>query len=102
MKQVIKDKLEVVKNSCAQYGIKRLSIFGSVVGEKFNEGSDIDFLLAFDERLSIEEYTNNYFLFHDFLKGLFKREIDLVTENSLSNPYFIQSINQSKQIVYEA
>jgi hypothetical protein len=26
----------------------------------------------------------------------------LVTENSLSNPYFIQSINQSKQIVYEA
>ncbi|RZL31341.1 MAG: nucleotidyltransferase domain-containing protein, partial [Pedobacter sp.] len=34
--------------------------------------------------------------------SLFDREIDLVTENSLSNPYFINEIEQSKQLIYGA
>ncbi|NJB81929.1 putative nucleotidyltransferase, partial [Wenyingzhuangia aestuarii] len=30
------------------------------------------------------------------------RKIDLVTEKSLKNPYFIESINESKELIYEA
>ena len=30
------------------------------------------------------------------------RKVDLLTENSLSNPYFIESIEETKQLLYAA
>ena len=102
MKPFLTEKLPELQQKCKAFGVKRLFVFGSVVGNNFGPKSDIDFLLAFNENLSIEEYTNNYFLLHDFLENLFGREVDIVTENSLSNPYFIKQLNQSKQLIYES
>lgn len=87
---------------CKNLNIKSMYLFGSSVSENFNENSDLDFLINFDENLSIEKYTENYFELHDKLKELFGREIDLLTEKSLSNPYFIESINQNKYLIYES
>jgi hypothetical protein len=69
--------------------------------ESFNDKSDIDILILFKD-LSIEKYTNNYFELHYKLEELFNRKIDLLTENSLSNPYFIESIEETKQLLYAA
>lgn len=82
--------------------VQRLYAFGSVVSDHFREDSDIDFLIAFPNNLSIEEYTENYFALHYQLRALFHREIDIVTERTLSNPYFIESINETKELIYEA
>jgi len=76
--------------------------FGSVVSERFRDESDLDFLISFSDQLTIEEYTRNYFSLYYSLNELFSRKIDLVTESSLSNPYLIESINESKQLIYEA
>lgn len=76
--------------------------FGSVVTDNFRKDSDIDFLISFDKNLTVEEYTANYFTFQYKLRELFDREIDVVTESTLSNPYFIESIDKSKQLIYEA
>jgi hypothetical protein len=37
---------------------------------------------------------------HDKLEALFQRKVDLLTENSLSNPYFIESIEETKELLY--
>ncbi len=58
-------------------------------------------LISFEE-ISIERYTDNYFNLHYDLESLFNRKIDLVTEKSLSNPYFIKSIEETKQLLYAA
>lgn len=100
MNSIIEEKITVLKNLCKQYKIKSLYTFGSVNSNKFNDTSDIDFLISFENDISIEEYTDNYFSFHYKLQELFNRNIDLLTENSLSNPYFIKSIEQSKQLLY--
>jgi hypothetical protein len=76
--------------------------FGSVVSDKFTEKSDIDFLISFSDSLTVDEYTNNYFSLHYRLKELFNREIYIVAERTLSNPYFIESINKTKELIYEA
>ena len=70
--------------------------------DKFTEKSDIDFLISFSDNLSIDEYTNNYFKLHYKLRELFDREIDIVAERTLSNPFFIESINETKELIYEA
>ena len=102
MQAILKQHIEELKLLCKTFNIKRLYACGSVVSEGFNDQSDIDFLISFADNVSIEEYTANYFLLHYKLRELFHREIDIVTENSLSNPYFIQSINASKKLIYEA
>ena len=102
MHLILEKRKEDLKSICQTLKIKRLYAFGSVVSEKFNEKSDIDFLISFADNLSVEEYTNNYFLLHYKLRELFNREIDIVTERTLSNPYFIESINETKELIYEA
>jgi len=98
----LENKIKELKELCSTLGVKRLHVFGSAVSGKIKEDSDIDFLISFDEKLSVEEYTDNYFALHYQLQKLFKRKIDLVTERTLSNPYFIESIEESKQLIYEA
>ena len=102
MQKILENKKEDLKNICSSLGVKRLYAFGSVVSDKFRDDSDIDFLISFIESLSIQQYTDNYFALHYELRNLFKREIDIVTERTLSNPYFIESINETKELIYEA
>lgn len=85
---------------CKAYKVKTLYVFGSAVSGSFNEKSDIDFLITFEDNLSVDDYTENYFSLQYKLRALFKREIDLVTQNFLSNPFLIQSINANKQLLY--
>ena len=101
MNQVITDNIDQLKNLCEAHDIKEMFVFGSVCTEKFSDQSDIDILIFFND-ISIEKYTDNYFDLHDKLEELFKRKVDLMTENSLSNPYLIESIEETKQLLYAA
>lgn len=87
---------------CQSHDVQRLYVFGSVLSEKFNENSDIDFLISFNDDLSVDQYTRNYFELHYKLREIFGREIDILTERTLANPYFIESVNHTKQLIYEA
>ncbi len=102
MQKILKDNLNDLKSLCATLKVKKLYAFGSVISNKFMKNSDIDFLISFSENLTIEEYTNNYFTLHYKLRKLFHREIDIITERSLSNPYLIESIDETKELIYEA
>jgi len=101
MSSIVFDKILLLKDLCITYDVKTMHVFGSVCTDRFNADSDIDILLSFKE-LSVEKYTDNYFALHEELEKLFERKVDLVTENSLSNPYFIQSIEETKQLLYAA
>jgi predicted nucleotidyltransferase len=78
-----------------------MHVFGSACTDTFNDKSDIDILIAFKD-ISMDKYTDNYFELHYKLEELFNRKIDLLTENSLSNPYLIESIEETKQLLYAA
>jgi predicted nucleotidyltransferase len=97
--------IETYKNElislCEKYDVKVMYVFGSVLTRDFSELSDIDILISFKE-ISAEKYTDNYFELHEQLELLFQRKVDLLTERSLKNPYFIASIEKTKQLLYAA
>jgi predicted nucleotidyltransferase len=99
---MLENKRDELHEMCKKLKLKSVYAFGSVVSDSFTDESDIDLLISFQEDLPVEEYTNNYFLLHYKLRELFNREIDIITERSLSNPYFIESINENKVLLYEA
>ena len=101
MNRIVTDRIDELKRLCNTYNVKSMYVFGSVCTDHFNEKSDIDILISFDN-LSIEKYTDNYFDLHYKLQDLFDRKIDLLTDKSLANPYFIKKIEQTKQLIYAA
>lgn len=102
MQQILEIRKINLIELCQEFKVKRLYAFGSVVGNDFSDKSDIDFLLSFVDNLTPEEYADNYFELQYRLRELFHRDIDIVTERTLNNPFFIQSINESKELIYEA
>jgi hypothetical protein len=102
MQTIIENNLPKLKELCQKYDIKTMYVFGSASSDDFKEDSDIDILINFKEDISIEKYTDNYFELHYKLEELFNRKIDLVTENSLSNPYLKDSIDKTKKLLYAA
>lgn len=90
---------EEIVRLCKQYKVKTLYAFGSVLTEKFNNKSDIDFIVDFSN-ISVEDYADNYFAFKFSLQDALKRDIDLLEEKAIKNPYLKEAISQQRQLVY--
>ncbi|OJV20988.1 MAG: nucleotidyltransferase [Dyadobacter sp. 50-39] len=84
---------------CKAHKVKSLYAFGSVLSENFNAESDIDLIVDF-ANMDVEDYADNYFDFKFSLQELFKRPIDLLEEKAIKNPYFRESVNQKRELVY--
>ena len=84
---------------CQRYNVRSLFAFGSVCTDTFNKNSDIDLLVSFTA-MTPADYAENYFDVADKFEQIFGRRVDLITDKSLSNPYFIASVNQTKTLLY--
>jgi len=96
---LIGQNIDRIQSLCKQYKVSKLFAFGSVLTDKFSTESDIDFVVDFD-KVNIEEYADNYFNFKFSLQDLFHRNIDLLENQSIKNPYLRKSIDSSKQLIY--
>jgi len=101
MHRLLIDNMDKVKALCMTHNVKSLFAFGSVCTDRFNDKSDIDLLISFNS-MDYGDYADNYFDLADKFENLFHRPVDLVTDKSLSNPYFIDSVNRTKTLIYGA
>lgn len=85
---------------CLRHKVGQLYLFGSVLTNQFNESSDIDFLVQFND-VDILEYFDNYMDFKEQLEALFGRSVDLVENQAIRNPVFRRIIDREKQLIYE-
>ena len=87
---------------CERYGVRRLELFGSAVGERFDpQRSDLDFLVTF-QPVSDLGLAEQYFELKDELERLFSRPVDLIELNAVDNPYFLEAIQTERQFLYAA
>jgi|ERR671932_1225301 predicted nucleotidyltransferase len=99
---ILDDKREELKRICERYGVSRLDLFGSAVGEAFDtKRSDLDFVVSFAPRIPARLF-DRYFGLREELERLFGRGVDLVMEGAMKNPYFVRSVNESRVPLYAA
>jgi uncharacterized protein len=84
---------------CAYHKVKSLYAFGSVLTEQFNGKSDIDLIVDFSN-IQVEDYADNYFDFKFSLEDILNRQIDLLEDKAIKNPYFRMVVNQQRQLIY--
>lgn len=94
-----KKNINLINSLCEIHSVEKLYLFGSATGNTFSKKSDIDFLVKF-KYIDLEKYFDNYITLKEKLKNIFKREVDLVEEQTLKNPILISSINKSKELIY--
>jgi uncharacterized protein len=96
MTPLIKNNLHTITQLFRKYNTERAFLFGSAAKGNFNEDSDIDFLFSFPQSMDYEVYADNYFCLLYELQDLLKRDVELVAEKTLKNPFLIESIEESK------
>ncbi|MGI8952040.1 MAG: nucleotidyltransferase family protein [Chitinophagaceae bacterium] len=96
MPTIIEQHLPEIKKLMRQHGVSKAYAFGSAIKNTMDENSDVDFIISFPENMDYETYGNNYFNLLYALQNLLNKDVELVTEKTLKNPYLLQSINQHK------
>ena len=96
MERIVETHLAEIKQILRQYGVERAYLFGSAATGTMNETSDIDFIIKFPDDMNYVTYADNYFALAERLEALLHKNVDLVTEKTLKNPYLLQVINRSR------
>lgn len=84
---------------CQTHKVKSLYAFGSVLTDQFNAESDVDLIVDF-EPIDVLEYGDNYYDLKFSLENILKRNVDLLEEKAIKNPYFRKTLNQNKKLIY--
>ena len=96
---LIESNIDNVRTLCKLHKVQRMFVFGSVLSERFQKDSDIDLIVDF-QGVDLYDYADNYFNLKESLENLFQREVDLLEDKAIKNPYLRQSIDSSKVLVY--
>jgi len=100
MQKILKDNIDKIKALCMDHNVKSLFAFGSVCTDEFDNASDVDLLITFNP-MDYGDYADNYFTVAEKFEEVLNRPVDLVTDKSVSNPYFIDLLNRTKILIYE-
>ncbi len=96
MNSLVESNLSEIKDVMRTYGVIRAYLFGSAAIGNMSDDSDVDFMVSFNPDLSYTEYGNNYFQLIYALQKLLEKDVDIVAEETITNPYLLQSINSQK------
>ena len=99
---LIKNKQKSIHRLCKKYYVQKLYLFGSYAKNTMKADSDIDILVYFTKELALNDYADNFFDLKYELEEVLGKTVDLVSGKPLSNPYFIDDINKTKLLIYDA
>lgn len=89
---------EEIVSFCLRNKIRRLALFGSVLGDDFSPESDVDVLVEFEpgERVGLR-----FFSMEQELSELLGRKVDLNTPGFLSR-HFREEVQLQAEVLYDA
>ena len=94
--------VDALPAACRRFHVRQLDLCGSAAEGRFDPGStDLDVLVTF-ETLSGGACADAYFGLREALAELFGREIDLITEPALENPYLRRRVAAQRLRLFPA
>ena len=91
-----------IQRLCDRHHVLRLALFGSAAtGDHRPGASDFDFVVEFPP-LPAGAYADSYFGLLEDLEQLLGGPVELVVGSAIKNPFFLQSVEQTSALLYEA
>ena len=98
--KLIETNIQKIAALCKKYKVNKLFVFGSILTNRFNDDSDVDLVVSFN-KAEVSDYFDNYFDFKYALEELFGREVDLLEEQTIKNPYLKKNVDVTKILIHE-
>ncbi len=101
--KLIEMNMDKIIALCRKYKVAKLWVFGSILTDRFNDSSDVDFAVNFDSDGIAREQLDWADLFFDFLnelRNILGRDVDIVFDDCVKNPYFRKELDATKQLIY--
>ena len=96
---ILDKNIDKIRDLCNKHKVAHLFAFGSVLTDDFKPESDVDFVVDF-EGVQLLDYADNYFDFKFSLESLLHRNVDLLEDKAIRNPFLRKSIDSTKQLIY--
>jgi len=101
LKALIRERYADFVALCRSHKVDKIYAFGSSITDHFNpNSSDIDIVVKIDIDDPADRGEALLSLW-DQLEAFFKRKVDLLTEDSIRNPYLKSNINRTKKLIYD-
>ncbi|HXZ17995.1 MAG TPA: nucleotidyltransferase domain-containing protein [Roseiarcus sp.] len=98
----VASRRDELRDLCSRFGVRRLDLFGSAARGDFDPAqSDLDFLYEFEPKPP-GGYAEAFFGLKESLELLFGRPVDLVAAAAIRNPYFRESVEETRVPLYAA
>lgn len=100
-KPILHSHQPAIEALCRRFHVRRLDLFGSAATGRADADSDFDFLVEFGP-LPAGGYADAYFGLLEGLQALLHAPVDLVVDSAIRNPYFRESVEGNREMLYAA
>lgn len=98
---LIKERPSYFTELCKKYSVDKMYAFGSSITDHFDpQSSDIDIVVNVDISDPADRGEALLSLWNQ-LEIFFGRKVDLLTEDSIRNPFLKSNIDRTKQLIYD-
>lgn len=87
-----------IEDFCRRWKVTEFALFGSVLRDDFGPDSDVDVLIELEPDAPWSSF--DWIDMIDDLRGIFKRDVDLVEKSGLRNPFRRQHILHNMRVIY--
>lgn len=97
--KLIEMNMDKIIALCRKYKVAKLWVFGSILTDRFNDDSDVDFSVIFN----YDQIPDLFIVFFDFideLQHLLGRRVDMIDETAIRNQIFRNELNKTKRLIY--
>ncbi len=97
---ITEEHKNVIATICRDLRVRRLEIVGSAARNDFRpDKSDIDVLVEFE---GVDKLFDRYFELKIRLEKQLRRQVDVIQDSAVRNPYVRRSLDQDRVRVYGA
>jgi predicted nucleotidyltransferase len=98
---LIKERYTEFIDLCRSHKVDKIYAFGSSITDHFDpQTSDIDVVVKIDIADAADR-GEAFLSLWGKLEILFKRKVDLLTDDSIRNPYLRANIDRTKRLIYD-
>lgn len=99
--KLIEMNIDKIIALCKKYKVAKLWVFGSILTPSFNDDSDVDFLVDFDDNhIDLLDYADNFFDFIHEIEAVIGRKVDMVVNKSIKNRYFRTEVDETRRLLW--
>ena len=99
--KLIEMNLDKIIALCKKYKVAKLWVFGSILTPRFNNESDVDFLVDCDEcHIELLDYGDNFFNFIHEIEAVVGRKVDMVVNKSIKNRFFRAEVDETRKLLW--